>query len=124
MRMPSSNSLWQDTKPTIEQMEDQGLVSYALFVDSDVQSTQEVAKKLASIDDVKTVAAILSLGTPNGHTIMCTGFLKNPVVDSASALSAQLHPIQGILRNPDGSLKANLYVAGRIFKYRTPTAVA
>jgi hypothetical protein len=121
--MPSSSSqLWQDAKPTIEQMEEQGLVSFALFVDADVQSTQEVATKLARIDDVKTVAAILSLGTPNGHTIMCTGFLKNPVVDSASILAAQVHPIQGILRNPDGSLKTNLYVAGMIFKYRTPTA--
>jgi hypothetical protein len=122
--MPSSSSqLWQDTQPTIEQMEEKGLVSYALFVDADVQSTQEVATKLARIDDVKTVAAILSLGTPNGHTIMCTGFLENPVVDSASRLAAQVHPIQGILRNPDGSLKTNLYVAGKIFKYRTPTVV-
>jgi hypothetical protein len=44
-------------------------------------------------------------------------------VDSASKLAAQVHPIQGILRNPDGSLKTSLYVAGRIFKYRTPTVV-
>jgi hypothetical protein len=101
-------------------MEKDGYTNFTALVDTERDRVRYVARKIEKLPEVSSVTVILAVGSP-GTTLLTTGWLKGPIVEGTNKTMARFSKIKGILRNPDGSLKCAIYVAGQIFKWKILT---
>ena len=114
-----------DITNVAQKLEEEGYSHFTCLVETERARTDEVGKAIGRLNTEGTklteCAQVLGLGTEGKPTLILDGWLYKPFVDKANTLLASISQMPGVLRNPDGSHRIQMYIAGKIYCYRSVT---